>query len=111
MTPAAFERHGGCGANGKWKGSIWILVGEQKVQLSKAKILEPYYQKYKAMKNLSQMENIKRAYNCDAFIPFTKFCKKPRLKRRKKEARHIYYDARDIPTRECSNMPHDRYRL
>eukprot|EP00249_Psilotum_nudum_P017317 c26258_g2_i1 orf=1-189(-) len=47
MTPAAFERHAGRGSSKKWKDSIWVMLGDEKLQFSKVKSLDALYRHYK----------------------------------------------------------------
>eukprot|EP01018_Ginkgo_biloba_P027601 Gb_01224 [translate_table: standard] len=111
MSPAAFEKHGGRGSSRKWRFSIWILVRDQKVQLSRVKELEPYYRKYKAMKTpkASEMGNTRQAFHRDEFVRCSKCHQERRFKRRNKEECRLYHDALANPDWECSNLQYDRF--
>lgn len=110
MTPAAFEIHGGCRHNRKWKHSIWILMREEKVQISKAKILKPYYHKYKEMKNMrtSQMENVRQTRHCNGPIPDKVCLEKSRLRQRRKEDCNIKHNTLGTAEWRSSRTPYDR---
>lgn len=109
MTPVAFESHGGCGHNRKWRYSIWILMKDEKVQMLKAKILEPYYRKYKEKKKkrTSQMK-IGQTDHCNGPIPDQICLEKSRLRQRIKEDCNIQHNALGTAEWRSSRTPYDR---
>ena len=61
MTPAKFEKHGGRGVSKKWKDTIWVAFGGQKVMFSKVKGLDAFIRRYKesleADEKVSEIQN------------------------------------------------------
>ncbi|KAH9288467.1 hypothetical protein KI387_032584 [Taxus chinensis] len=90
MSPVAFKLHGGHGANRKWTNSIWILMRHEKVQLSKAEILEPYCRKYKEMETMKDLliENTSHTSHTNASIRGIELHEKPSLRPRKRDSRN-----------------------
>eukprot|EP00249_Psilotum_nudum_P023912 c29026_g2_i1 orf=570-3362(-) len=110
MTPATFERHAGRGSSRKWKDSIWVVLGDQKIQFSKVQGLDALYRHYKTLNHvkLTQTGNIKQQYHRDEFIKCTKCQKERRFRRRNNEECRLYHDALMNPSWNCSNFPFNR---
>lgn len=110
MTPAKFERHAGRGASKKWKESIWVVLGDQKVQFSKVKGLDAFVKRYKESQSRTRHVTVaKSVHHRDEFIQCKKCLKKRRMRCRIRAECRSYHDALLNPDWECANYPFDRY--
>mgnify|MGYP000600809937 FL=1 len=110
MTPANFEKHGGRGASKKWKDTIWIVLGDQKVMFSKVKGLDAFVRRYKESRSRSrQVHAAKSVYHRDEFMQCKKCSKKRRMRCKTQEECRLYHNASMNPDWECANYPYDRY--
>lgn len=109
MSPANFERHSGRGASKKWKETIWIVLGDRKVQFSKVKGLDAFVRRYKdsSRGRLRQPGPAKLPYHRDEFMKCKKCSKRRRFRRKTKEDCRLFHEASMNSEWECSNYPFD----
>lgn len=113
MSPANFERHSGRGASKKWKETVWIVLGDRKVQFSKVKGLDAFVRRYKdsSRGRLRQPGPAKLPYHRDEFMKCKKCSKRRRFKRKTKEDCRLFHEASMNSEWECSNYPFDRWAV
>lgn len=110
MTPSNFEKHGGRGASKKWRDTIWVVLGDRRVQFSKVKGLDAFVRRYKESRvRLRQSAAAKQVCHRDEFIRCTKCSKKRRFRRKNKEECRLFHEASMNVDWECSNYPFDRF--
>eukprot|EP00250_Pteridium_aquilinum_P021204 c25054_g1_i1 orf=175-2577(-) len=112
MSPASFERHSGRGASKKWRETIWIFLGDRKVQFSKVKGLDAFVRRYKESNRvmLRQPGPVKQPLHRDEFVQCKKCSKKRRFRRKTKEECRLFHEASMNLEWECSNYPFDSLR-
>ncbi|KAI5054874.1 hypothetical protein GOP47_0030019 [Adiantum capillus-veneris] len=111
MSPASFERHSGRGASKKWRDSIWIVLGDQKVQFSKVKGLDAFVRRYKESGRTTGRQPAlpKQSIHRDEFLQCKKCLKRRRFRRKTKEECQLFHEASMNPEWECSNYPFESF--
>ncbi|MCO5605996.1 hypothetical protein L7F22_060182 [Adiantum nelumboides] len=111
MSPASFERHSGRGASKKWRDSIWIVLGDQKVQFSKVKGLDAFVRRYKESgRTIGRQPALpKQSIHRDEFLQCKKCLKRRRFRRKTKEECRLFHEASMNQEWECSNYPFESF--
>lgn len=110
MNPWAFERHGGRGASKKWRESIWVKQGTQRVPVSRVKELDAYLQSHHCRREgkkpgVGAAEPVEGPQpHRDEFVTCLKCLKQRRFRRRNLQECQIYHDAVNNPKWECANF-------
>lgn len=107
LSPSAFERHAGRENARKWKNNIWIIIGGQKVPLSKTMLLKYYSNGPRNSRGHAKGHN-KQSCHRDEFVHCRKCNKERRFRLRSKEECRIYHDACRNPSWECADLPYDK---
>lgn len=111
MSPASFERHGGRGASKKWRDTIWIVLGDQKIQFSKVKGLDAFVRRFKESgRTVSRPTALpKQSNHRDEFVECKTCSKRRRFRRKTKEECRLFHDASMNLEWECSNYPYGSF--
>lgn len=114
MTPWDFERHGGRGSSKKWRDSIWVKQGTQRVPVSRVKELDTYIHSNNSRRdgkklriNATEVGEGSKTHR-DEFVTCSICLKQRRFRRRNPEECRTYHDAANNPHWECANFPDNK---
>ncbi|KAH0942135.1 hypothetical protein HID58_001772, partial [Brassica napus] len=107
LTPAAFEKHSGRETARKWKNNVWVIVGGEKVPLSKTVLLK-YYNEASKKLNRSNKSQGTKVFHRDEFVGCIECGKERRFRLRSRDECRLHHNAMADPNWKCSDFPYDK---
>ncbi|CAH8318041.1 unnamed protein product [Eruca vesicaria subsp. sativa] len=107
LTPAAFEKHSGRETARKWKNNVWVIVGGEKVPLSKTVLLKYYNESSKKLKRSNKSQGTKVLHR-DEFVGCIECGKERRFRLRSRDECRLHHNAMADPNWKCSDFPYDK---
>ncbi|KAF2543931.1 hypothetical protein F2Q68_00030378, partial [Brassica cretica] len=107
LTPAAFEKHSGRETARKWKNNVWVIVGGEKVPLSKTVLLK-YYNEASKKLNRSNKSQRTKVFHRDEFVGCIECGKERRFRLRSRDECRLHHNAMADPNWKCSDFPYDK---
>ncbi|CAA7050168.1 unnamed protein product [Microthlaspi erraticum] len=104
LTPAAFEKHSGRETARKWKNNVWVIIGGEKVPLSKTVLLK-YYNKASKKYNKSQGTKVSHR---DEFVECNECGKERRFRLRSRDECLLHHNAMADQNWKCSDFAYDK---
>lgn len=106
LTPAAFEKHSGRETARKWKNNVWVIMGGEKVPLSKTVLLKYYNEATKKLNRSSKSQGTKVSHR-DEFVGCIECGKERRFRLRSRDECRLHHNAMADPNWKCSDFPYD----
>ncbi|CAL9227154.1 unnamed protein product [Arabidopsis halleri] len=107
LTPAAFEKHSGRETARKWKNNVWVIIGGEKVPLSKTVLLKYYNESSKKCSRSNRSQGAKVCHR-DEFVGCNKCGKERRFRLRSRDECRLHHNAMADPNWKCSDFPYDK---
>ncbi|KAF8114508.1 hypothetical protein N665_0036s0041 [Sinapis alba] len=107
LTPAAFEKHSGRETARKWKNNVWVIIGGEKVPLSKTVLLK-YYDEASKKLNRSNKSQGTKVFHRDEFVGCIECGKERRFRLRSRDECRLHHNAMADPNWKCSDFPYDK---
>ncbi|KAL1203148.1 Protein ULTRAPETALA 1 [Cardamine amara subsp. amara] len=107
LTPAAFEKHSGRETARKWKNNVWVIVGGEKVPLSKTVLLKYYNEALKKCNRSNRSQGTK-VFHRDEFVGCNECEKERRFRLRSRDECLLHHNAMADPNWKCSDFPYDK---
>ncbi|EOA17357.1 hypothetical protein CARUB_v10005638mg [Capsella rubella] len=107
LTPAAFEKHSGRETARKWKNNVWVIIGGEKVPLSKTVLLKYYNEASKKCSRSNKSQGGKVSHR-DEFVGCNECGKDRRFRLRSREECRVHHNAMADSNWKCSDFPYDK---
>ncbi|KAJ4913482.1 Protein ULTRAPETALA 1 [Raphanus sativus] len=107
LTPAAFEKHSGRETARKWKNNVWVIIGGEKVPLSKTVLLKYYNESSKKLNRSNKSQGTK-VFHRDEFVGCIECGKERRFRLRSRDECRLHHNAVADPNWKCSDFPYDK---
>ncbi|KAL9288401.1 Protein ULTRAPETALA 1 [Arabidopsis thaliana] len=107
LTPAAFEKHSGRETARKWKNNVWVIIGGEKVPLSKTVLLKYYNESSKKCSRSNRSQGAKVCHR-DEFVGCNDCGKERRFRLRSRDECRLHHNAMGDPNWKCSDFPYDK---
>ncbi|KAJ0251552.1 Protein ULTRAPETALA 1 [Hirschfeldia incana] len=107
LTPAAFEKHSGRETARKWKNNVWVIIGGEKVPLSKTVLLKYYNESSKKLNRSNKSQGTKVSHR-DEFVGCIECGKERRFRLRSRDECRLHHNAMADPNWKCSDFPYDK---
>ncbi|KAG7545879.1 SAND domain [Arabidopsis suecica] len=107
LTPAAFEKHSGRETARKWKNNVWVIIGGEKVPLSKTVLLKYYNESSKKCSRSNRSQGAKVCHR-DEFVGCNECGKERRFRLRSRDECRLHHNAMADANWKCSDFPYDK---
>ncbi|CAE6172109.1 unnamed protein product [Arabidopsis arenosa] len=107
LTPAAFEKHSGRETARKWKNNVWVIIGGEKVPLSKTVLLKYYNESSKKCSRSNRSQGAKVCHR-DEFVGCNECGRERRFRLRSRDECRLHHNAMADPNWKCSDFPYDK---
>ncbi|CAN8273598.1 unnamed protein product [Cochlearia groenlandica] len=108
LTPAAFEKHSGRETARKWKNNVWVIIGGEKVPLSKTGLLKYYNGSTKLCSRSNNRSQSGKVCHRDEFVVCSECGKERRFRLRSRDECRIHHNAMVDTNWKCSYSPYDK---
>ncbi|KAJ4871106.1 Protein ULTRAPETALA 1 [Raphanus sativus] len=108
LTPAAFEKHSGRETAKKWKNNVWVIVGGEKIPLSKTVLLKYYNEALKKCNRSNRRSQGTKVFHRDEFVGCIECGKERRFRLRSRDECRLHHNAMADPNWKCSDFPYDK---